>query len=96
MFTTLSITSLALILIIAYVFRRTVKQVTDVAPGIANDVLTMAAVGSAYARDLAYINEAESRVELQQRAKVVADAIATNGNTVINIEKLAATVRSGQ
>lgn len=92
----LSFTSLALILIVGYVFRRTVKQATDVAPRIANDALTMASVGSAYARDLVYVNEAEARIELQARAKAVADTIAANGNTVINIEQLAATVRSGQ
>ena len=92
----LSLTSLVLILIVGYVFRRTIKQATNIAPQIANDALTMAAVGSAYAKDLVYINEAESRIELQQRAKIVADTIATNGNSIINIEQLAATVRNGQ
>ena len=92
----LSFSSVVLIVIIGFVFRKTLRQATDIAPQVANDALTMAAVGSAYARDLVYINEAESRIELQQRAKTIADSIAANGNTVINIEQLAATVRNGQ
>jgi len=96
MFIFSSITGLILVVLLLVIFRKTVKQATSIAPQIANDALTMAAVGSAYARDLVYINEAESRIELQARAKQIADSIATNGSTVINIEQLAATIRNGQ
>lgn len=91
----LSLSSVVLIVIIGFVFRKTLRQATDIAPSIVSDALTMASVASSYAKDLVYINEAESRIELQQRAKAISDAIA-NGSAPINIEQLANRVRNGQ
>ncbi len=92
----LSFSSVVLIVIIGFVFRKTLRQATDIAPSIASDALTMASVASNYAKDVVYINEAESRLELQQRAKAIADAMANAQDAPINIEQLANRVRNGQ
>lgn len=91
-----AIVTIVLVLIGWFIFNSTIKQAAKQAPEIVSDGLTMLAVGTKYARDCVFVNEAEARMELQTRARQIQDAINANGNTVINLEQLAATIRNGQ
>lgn len=83
---TASFASVALIVILLYVFRRNLKTVNETAPEIIDHGLKAMAAASEYAEDLTLVNISEANVELAQRAKAVEDAL--NNCPAINIRDL--------
>ena len=86
-----SLTTLLLVALLVFVFRRNIATINEVAPDIIDHSLRSVAAAAEFGEDLTLVNISEANVELAKRAKAVEDALAET--PAINIRQLHARSR---
>ena len=87
MFTGISFASVVLILVIAFLFRSSLKKANEVMPEVVNTTLGTLAKASKQLDDIVTVNCLESSAELNQRAMAVKKQIEEDGG-LVNLNSL--------
>ena len=87
----LSISSVLIVCVLLFVFRRNVTTINQIAPDIIDHSLRSVAAGAEYLEDLTLVNISEQELELQVRAKAISEALTQS--PAIDIRSLHSRVR---